>query len=76
MTNAATLPTNNREAVAMVIRSAGWDQLAADYLRDDHMYRPGDREKIARIVTKDLRKRFGNKYADRFARLEAIAREG
>lgn len=76
MPSTATQPTTKREAVALVIRTAGWNGLAAQYLRDDHLYRTGDREKIARIVAKDLRKRFGDAYADRFVRLEAMAREG
>lgn len=64
-------PANAHEAVAHVIKTAGWDQMAKDWIKWPHQ-----REQIARVVAKDLRKRFSAKMADDFVRLATAARQG
>lgn len=53
-----------REAVAEVIRSLGFTNLASEYLT-----RPADRAAIVRIATNDLRRNHGFAKAERFALL-------
>lgn len=53
-----------QQAVAEVIKAAGFTQMAQDYLT-----RPDIREATVRAMTRNIRREFGNEKADAFARL-------